>query len=385
MAHDISKYPLSHMGLDENQTPPVIVADRAPLATDDGPIGTPWIDKPNNAVYALTSVSASGSNWELLGSPTAAVASIAGDTGSASPAAGVITVAGDSAQGSVTSATSSTVTVTNSDASTTQKGVSRLSEIGDVVLGTDAATSMTPASYHGSKKFSDVICRQNPILQSIADTGAAPVGTGAAVNVMHLQDDSLEVFNIGTQTIIAPRMDATGLLVSLDLTDNEGAEYNWGARANAKNVFTAQTDGFAMDWTFTLADVSGCDPVGIGIRKVEANNATLESYTDFVWIGVSETDNSGTISIKKRLNSGAVSTTNTTDAWADGEEHKLTIIVSAAGSCIFLIDDAAPSATTSFTFDSGDLLMPFFHGLHGTTSPGAWHWTSYNIGPAVVN
>lgn len=251
------------------------------------------------------------------------------------------------------------------------------------VAESSSAVYLLPSNIAAMKKYSNETCRQSPILESNANTGAAPSGSTGDINIMNLQGDFMEQFILGAgQTIIAPRMAAAGLLVSLDLTDDEGAEYNWGARNNAKNTFTIGTDpAFYLEWNFTIADVTGADPIGIGFRKVEANNAALASYTDFAFIGVSESDNSGTISIKTRLNSGGVTTTDTTDAWADGETHRLKILVDAAGAVTYEIDGGAPTATAAFTFDDTDVVMPFFHLLHGTTSPGAVHWVDYSCGP----
>lgn len=68
------------------------------------------------------------------------------DTGSATPAANVITIAGDATQGSVTSATGSTVTITNSDATETQKGVSELATDAESIAGSDTTRTIVPSS-----------------------------------------------------------------------------------------------------------------------------------------------------------------------------------------------------------------------------------------------
>lgn len=103
--------PDTYQGLNPRQNPPVVIAQRAPATTDRRyPIGTQWIDKANDAAYALTSVSAGSANWEVLGSATGAVATI----NSLSPSAGNITVAGTSNEIDVAS-TGSTVTLSLSE------------------------------------------------------------------------------------------------------------------------------------------------------------------------------------------------------------------------------------------------------------------------------
>ncbi len=68
------------------------------------------------------------------------------DAGSASPAANNLNVVGTAAQGLTTSGAGSTLTLTNSDASTTQKGVSELATDAETITGTDTARTIVPSS-----------------------------------------------------------------------------------------------------------------------------------------------------------------------------------------------------------------------------------------------
>ena len=97
----------------ENVEVPVIV-DRIPSSYDvNYPVGKVWVYPNGNACYILTSLSSSqgivSANWQVLGSPTAAVQQLTGDTGTAIPSSGSITVAGGS--NLTSSATGSTVTI----------------------------------------------------------------------------------------------------------------------------------------------------------------------------------------------------------------------------------------------------------------------------------
>lgn len=69
-----------------------------------------------------------------------------GDTGSAVPSSGVIDILGTAAQGIVTSAAGSAVTITASDATTTQKGVLETATDAESIAGSSAAVAVTPAS-----------------------------------------------------------------------------------------------------------------------------------------------------------------------------------------------------------------------------------------------
>ncbi|MDC7243656.1 MAG: hypothetical protein PQJ44_06945 [Sphaerochaetaceae bacterium] len=367
-----SQNPLSYLNNQPKKQPEFIRADRAPTTNDLQDPGTRWqhFNGTTNPIYE----SEGAGVWVVGGAPPASTTE-----------AGLVELATNAETLALTDATKA-VTPANLgalNATTTQEG------LGEIATDAEAQSEsistnkfLVPSNLASLKTSTNITFTSNPILQSAANTGAAPVGTDTATNIMICQDgEVMEVTNIGTQTIIAPRMTASGLLTSLDLTDDEGVEYNWGVLANSKHQYTIGTSpAFYLEWRFTLADVTGCDPVGIGFRKTEANDPALANYTDFAWIGVSETDTSGTVSLKTRLNSGSVTTTDTTDTWADGETHTLKILVSGSGVVTYEIDGAAPTATAAFTFDDTDVVMPFFYGLHGTTSPGAWNWVYCKAG-----
>lgn len=226
---------------------------------------------------------------------------------------------------------------------------------------------------------------QSPVLQSNANTGAVPSGSTGDVNLMMMQEGIImEEFILGAgQTIIAPRMDANGLLISLDLTNTEGAEYNFGAaRSNSRHAYTIGTSpAFYIKAAIRVADVSGVDPLLLGFRKSAANNATFTNYTDFASIGLDVGVNDGTCIIQTNLNNAGVAATNTTDAWADAATKTLAVYVSAAGVVTYTINGVAPTATAAFTFDNGDVVVPFLHFLHAAAAPGEIHLVSLEIGP----
>ncbi len=127
------------------------------------------------------------------------------------------------------------------------------------------------------------------------------------------------------------------------------------------------------------ADVSGCDPLLIGFRKVEANNATFTSYTDYAAIGLSASDGAN-IWLKTELNAGGTTSTDTTNTWTDGQSKVLKVLVSAAGVVTYTIGGSAPVVTAAFTFDSTDVVIPFIRLTHAVTAPGAINWVSFKCG-----
>jgi len=214
-----------------------------------------------------------------------------------------------------------------------------------------------------------------PVMATKANTGGVPTGATGNENLMVMQQgEIMEQHILGTQTIIAPVMDATGLLISLDLFDDDGAEFSWGILGTNRHAYTIGTSpAFFFECKIKIADAGGADPVYIGFRKIEAYAAAFPSYTDFAFIGVEESQTTEVITIADQLNTAALTYTNTTDAWTDGQTHTLRVNVSAGGVVTYLIDGVAPSVTHAFTFDATDVVMPCIHFLQGTTTPGAIH------------
>lgn len=225
---------------------------------------------------------------------------------------------------------------------------------------------------------------QSPVVQSNANTGAVPSGATGDVNIISLQDGIvMEEFVMGAgQTIIAPRMDANGLLVSGDLTATEGYEYNFGAaRANSRHAYTIGTSpAFYLEWRFRIADVSGLEPCYIGFRKVQANDATITNYTDFVAYGPNDGIAPGDCAISTQIGSGGLVNTDTNDTFADGSTHTLRIYVSAAGVVTFERDGVAPTVTQAYTFTNGLVVAPFFRHLFNAAAPGVINWVSMEVG-----
>lgn len=228
----------------------------------------------------------------------------------------------------------------------------------------------------------------SPLAQSSLTTGAAPTGATGDLNLLSFQNGMImEEFVLGAgQTIIAPRMDAAGLIVSGDLTTTEGYEYNFGAtRANSPHSFTIGTSpAFFLEWTFEIDDVSSMEPCYIGFRRTQANQAVglIANYTDFVAYGPNDGISPGDCAISTQLNTGGLVNTDTNDAWADTATHTLRINVSAAGVVTFLFDGAPPTVTQAFTFDNGDVVHPFWrHEYNATVGAGDnVRWISMQVG-----
>jgi hypothetical protein len=229
--------------------------------------------------------------------------------------------------------------------------------------------------------------RASPIAQSTLSTCVVPTGVAATTDLLSFENGMImEQFIIGTQTILAPRMGAAalGLTVSADLTNAEGKEISFGAaRTSSKHSFTIGTSpAFYMQLRFSCNDVSSVEPAYFGFRQTEANNAVYAAYNEFCLYGLNDGIAPGDCSISTRKAAGAVVDTDTNDAWADAATHTLRINVSSAGVTTFLFDGVAPTVTQAFTFTNGIVVHPIWTHLFNA-SVGAGdeiYWISMEVG-----
>lgn len=213
----------------------------------------------------------------------------------------------------------------------------------------------------------------------VTNTGL-PTGTAGNVNGIITPDGNFFEYCIkGTQTILYPTFTlGTSLNLLFDQTADDGVELTNGITSIGRCAFTVGTSGaFHLRAKFTITDVSGTDDCAIGFRKAEAYQANLDDYDEMFGINVI----GGDINKTAILNGGATDDDDTTDNWADAAEHEIEIRVSAAGVCTILIDGVAPtSAGTAFTFDAGEVVVPFFFVLNHTDLYDSILFTAWECG-----
>ena len=198
--------------------------------------------------------------------------------------------------------------------------------------------------------------------------GGAAGGTTGDENVALFQDTAFEWHVLGTQTILAPSLAATGLDINQDQTDNDGIELSQGILANSRHAYTVGTDGpFFLRVKFSIVDVSGTDDCAIGFRKAEAYQANIDDYDEMAALNVI----SGDVKIETILNGAATTTTDTTDNWADGATHTLKVKVSKTGVVTYELDGVAPTTVAAFTFDTSEVVVPFMYFLNASDVAGA--------------
>jgi len=210
--------------------------------------------------------------------------------------------------------------------------------------------------------------------------GAATGGTGA-INLIHTAKGIYEYVILGAgQTIIVPIWDRTngkGLQFSQDQTATEGHELSFApnittaGQARGKHNYTIGTDkAFFARLKFTADDVSGFNPFFFGFIRCGAYQTAIGSYTDYAGFKAVGAGTIADLNIETRLNSGTVSTVDTTINLADNDVVELEIRVSQTGVVRFRYNGfeggaGLPNPVSGFVFDAGDVVRPAAFFLHG--------------------
>ena len=207
--------------------------------------------------------------------------------------------------------------------------------------------------------------------------GGAATGATGDENVMNFGSNAFEYHMLGAgQTILAPSLVATGLLVTLDQINDEGIEITQGILARSKMAFVVGTDSFFFKLNFTIADVTGTDDCAVGFRSAEAYDAAIATYNDSAVLNMI----SGNITIETVVGGAGAVVTDTLDNWVDTETHTLAVFVDKGGVVTYEIDGAAPTTIAAYTFVDGATLIPFFYFLHAAVAPGDVIFHSWECG-----
>lgn len=210
-----------------------------------------------------------------------------------------------------------------------------------------------------------------------------PTGTAGDINTAIFRRGLHAQYIVkGTQTLLGPLLDATagaskGLDISQDQTDNDGVEYVFGGNNSTLSPFTwtVGTHNAFVKLKFRIADVSGTDDCALGFRKVEATQANIDDFDEAAFINVIL----GDIKVETILNGAATVTTDTGLDWAD--DATKTLEARLVGRRVYFLVDGSPvSGLPAFSFDSGEVVCPFFFFLQATTSPGKVWWLEAEIG-----
>lgn len=242
---------------------------------------------------------------------------------------------------------------------TTNSGVGNTGPRRYINLGDNVKAKFVPITMRDKQTFEEF--RAIPTIVK-NDGYSTPTGATGDINVIITDQNKFEYHMKGAgQTVLAPTFSATGLDCALDNTNDEGVELTQGITSRSKSAFTVGTDpGFYFTATLKITDVSGTDDCAIGFRKAESYQANIDDYDEMAVLNVI----SGAIKIETILNNAATTTTDTTQTVADAGTVTLTVKVNTDRTVTYEIDGAAPTVTAAFTFDSGEVVVPFFYFLH---------------------
>lgn len=210
--------------------------------------------------------------------------------------------------------------------------------------------------------------------------GAAYNAAGGTHNVLHLGEGRrLTTIPIVAQTL-PPEMEADGLNIGCDQTNNDGLELVSNVTPASGRPFVVGRDaGFYLETTLAVEDVSGTDFLRVGFRSLEAHAADALTYNTFATIGILGSNDPAEIQLQTRAGAG-VTSTDTTDTVADTELVTLRVNVGADGAVTYSINGAPPTATAAFSFAAGTVVVPFLSYLQDAGLTGDIHLTQWEVG-----
>tara|TARA_R110002124_G_scaffold52978_5_gene151997 strand:- start:230 stop:1186 length:957 start_codon:yes stop_codon:yes gene_type:complete len=262
---------------------------------------------------------------------------------------------------------------------------------GDLILGGGSGADKTLFEYN-------YITCAHPIVQSLGNSGDGVLATedkfgmmffGPLNEIYPATACSIGAFTAGGKT---PQVDgaipavdtettAAGFDIQMDAENAAatGLEVVVGtSHMGGANAFTVGTHAGYIDATFFTADWTDYDGCGIGLRTAEDFNdghvIQLDAaaagdgiYNTFAAFGVMGDTN---LEIQTDLNNSGTSTS--TDCGAsvpvDAQNLRLRITIAKSGAVTygFVVNQvagagtlAAPATTAAFTFDSGDVIVPY--------------------------
>ncbi len=200
--------------------------------------------------------------------------------------------------------------------------------------------------------------------------GAAPTGTADTLGWQYGYTP-LNRTNIGSQTIVAPVLDDTGLLIDQDDTAGEGSHTSANQQVLGDQSFVVGKTAFmvgcrvvAGDWTDTQFMV--------GFRKKAVYTADYNNYTDLAAIGGGAADGDS-ITTQGILNNAATVATDSGTNFADGVSMLLFVKVALDGTVTTYFANANGGltsaaiysvGTTTLILDAGDEMIPFYQHVN---------------------
>lgn len=196
--------------------------------------------------------------------------------------------------------------------------------------------------------------------------GAAPTGTADTLGWQLSPYTSLNRTNIGTQTIVAPVLDATGLLIDQDDTAGEGNHTSANQQTVGVQSFIVGKQEFSVASTIVMGDWTDSH-ILVGFRKKAVYAADYNNYTDLAAIG-SGAAAGDTITTTGILNNAATVATASAASFADAVSAELLVKVDINGTVTAFVNGTSypiySAGTTTLVLDAGDEMIPFYQHVN---------------------
>lgn len=196
--------------------------------------------------------------------------------------------------------------------------------------------------------------------------GAAPAGTANVLQWTLSPYGSLNWTNIGTQTIVAPVLNATGLLIDQDDNAGDGAHYSANQQTLGCQSFIVGTDEAALVARVVMGDWTDSHLL-VGFRIKAAYTADYNDYTDLASVG-SGAAAGDTITTQGILNNAATLITASAVSYADAVSVQIRVHVAISGAVTVYVNGVSypiySTGTTPMVFDAGDEIIPFFQHVN---------------------
>lgn len=196
--------------------------------------------------------------------------------------------------------------------------------------------------------------------------GAAPTGTANTLGWQLSPYTSLNRTNIGTQTIVAPVLDATGLLIDQDDTAGEGSHTSANEQTLGVQQFVVGQQEFSVCARIVMGDWTDSH-ILVGFRKKAVYTADYNDYTDLAAIG-SGAAAGDTITTTGILNNAATVATASSDSYTDAVSAELLVTVDINGTVSCYVNGTSypiySVGTTALVLDAGDVMIPFYQHVN---------------------
>ena len=192
---------------------------------------------------------------------------------------------------------------------------------------------------------------------------------------------------VATPAVVTPFQSVDGLELK-PVAAADALEITNGITALSKAAYTVGSfddvdKKIFFEINVNIDDITDVSEISFGLRTAVAYQAAVNSYDTYATFNIGGAAD-GRIDIETELNGAGLATTDTTEPdIADGEAIRLRIEMDNAGVCKFLLSQTAadstaaallalaePAITATFTFDSGDVVIPFVFLDTETGDPG---------------